>query len=352
MKMSFTALTLVVITLANIQALARGDDDCQALLQAKYDVLHLSTDSSASQTLKSWYTSAEFKEWYKKTGFGGSVGYGGFTLGANSSDEAIDQFQHSVASATDISVSEQQKLEFLQTKGLEAVVNAYLDCVKLKARPEIIQSSVDSTGPEVAITITYRHIPGTATETTISSDPILFGLTPRGDAVFKKGVAIPESGIQASFAVTEGYPSPLLSFVTPYGMVTVKVPMHIPEKMPSLEAQRMEARFADVQQQLKNSQAENVKLQEENAKLQADAKTAQNELDTANHFLDLSGKSYRIHGDPGIYLVCGRSKIWVKDNGFDSHGLGVPELPELATIPLLDGDGPTRHRPAVVAVPR
>jgi hypothetical protein len=310
--------------------------DCDGVLHAQYDKLQVTDEHQASSALKAWYSSSEFREVFKKRSFAGGVGYGKFKLKADASNEEIDKFQQDVANSTDESVSEEQKIDFLQTKGLGAVVAAWVACKGLESTPSLVQADAISSGPDVVITVRYTPV-GNAEPATVKGEPIVLGLKPAGPQIATGAILNNGAPVQAKFEVIAGYPSPYFTLATDRGTARVPVPPYIPVDVPALTAEL---------QSVKNSKA--VLQNNLNART-AELAAANGDLAKAHALIAKSGIPVRAGDGAAIWLPCGDKRIWVQDAAWNPSGLTVGNDPSVINLDLL-APSPHKH-PVIVSGP-
>jgi hypothetical protein len=318
----FTACFLGLEQLANAQV-----QDCEQLLKLQYEQQQIDTDHEAAATLKSWYTSKEFREMYSQNKGGISVAWGGVSLGLNASDEEVQKFQKAISETQDVAVSQQDRLHFLRTKGLESIVTAYIHCKELQSTATEIRASVQPVTPskEIIVTLTFHSPTGPPREAKIMAEPILLGLKEKGHSNILNGAVISSNqGLIGSYAVEENYPAPVLSVATDYGVVNVPISRFAPEK------EDLEKRLADALDQL----AQKAKIIGELQRQVDQIPVLQSKLAAAEKWVDMGGMPFHITGDAAIWMVIGKSRAWCMDMRWDPRELGVPVHDELAVLPI------------------
>jgi hypothetical protein len=329
-------LVILGIGLASLFPITQVRADCDAVLHAQYDKLQLTDEHHTSSELKAWYSSAEFKERFKKRAFAGGVGFGRFKLKADASDDEINKFQQDVANSTEESINEEQKLDFLQTKGLGSIVAAWMACKDLENTTSLVKADAVSSGPEVVITVHYTPV-GNAEPATVQGEPIVLGLNPTGPQISSGAKLSNGAPVQAKFEVIPGYPSPYFTLTTDRGTARVPVSPYTP-----VDVQALISELNSVKQSKATLESN---LNARTAELAA----AKGDLAKANALIAKSGVPVKAGDGAAIWLPCGNKRIWVRDAGWNPSGLSVGNDPSVIGLDLL-APSPHQH-PVIVSAP-
>ena len=316
--------------------------DCQGLLKLQYDRLAINDDRTSLETMNSWYRSDGFRMWKQDAGRGMEIEYQGVKLGGSATDSDIRQWQQQISTAVQTSVSQTEKFSYLRSKGLEAVVAGYVECMKIVTGAGgmggvFIDYGTPSPAGEDQVVVTLKFLRGGPTRTTTkikANGVTLIGLeeiapTPR----LVGGGEIPVApGISVAYRVKADVPNPTLVLDTEDGSVVVPVPMR--KSVPVILLETLKAQVA--------------KLELENKALKSDRDAAVRERDEAVEWLNRAGRIYRASAESAsIYVVWGRQRVGVQNAGWHPSGLAAEIWPGLDAVPIAyDGKvGMTCSRP-------
>jgi hypothetical protein len=106
-----------------------------------------------------------------------AISYAGVSLGVNANDDDMQKFQKEISAKQDFAVSRDDRFQFMRTKGLESILNAYLDCRARDGNTPVIPS-IEPSGPAKTVIVTLQfHSPlNPVQQAKIVAEPITLGL--------------------------------------------------------------------------------------------------------------------------------------------------------------------------------